>query len=316
MKKSPSAPLKEGGAVCDEAFESLVSMRSQDANHYRCRDYLGRRRRRASEFANETSQTLSPEEEVDEECRRKMVEWTYSICDFISFSRDLVAFTFSILDRFSDRCSTDRTAFKLAAVTSLYISNKLLNGNSISIKSLAELSRGEFEQQHIQEMELIILETVEWRLSPPTVQSFIRHLRKAFPSAEASIIDEIYEHAIFFAELSVYDYTLVTEERYLLAAACTLNAIEGVEDTNQADELERECLLTLDEHVPVDLDPDLLTKMREKLWCLYGCSAQTQFDDIMSNHYSRQERLVKQSVVFDGYNSPVSVNQIGWHRTG
>ena len=59
--------------------------------------------------------------EVDAVCREKMCEWSYRVCDHFHVPRDMVAISFSYLDRFLDRCQCDRTTFKLAAMTTLYM---------------------------------------------------------------------------------------------------------------------------------------------------------------------------------------------------
>lgn len=102
-----------------------------------------------------------------------MAQWEYRIVDYFDASRDLVGIAFSFLDRFTAKCTCDRQAYKLAAITSLFIAMKLHAPRRFSIDTLAALSRGEFEDSQIAQMELIMLKTLDWRLSPPTTQSFI-----------------------------------------------------------------------------------------------------------------------------------------------
>jgi hypothetical protein len=89
---------------------------------------------------------------VDVVCREKMCDWSYRVADHFRTDRETVAYSFSFLDRFVDHCCTDRTAYKLAAMTTLYLATKMFNNKIISIASLAELSRGEFDIHHIAEV--------------------------------------------------------------------------------------------------------------------------------------------------------------------
>ena len=127
-------------------------------------------------------------------------------------------------------------------------------------------------------------------MNPPTVQAFISYLRVILPPADISIQEEIHQRSIFFAEISVYDYTFVTEERYMLAVACILNAIEGIDDIAYAKELRQEYLRTLHCSLCVEVDLVALDRAQKRLWYLYSCSAQIQYEDIIPHCVSR-ERL-------------------------
>lgn len=273
LRMKPS-DCEKSAVSCDDALlDCLDVLTAQDAV-YKTRDYVGRRRKRG-----QSDVKLSPDEAVDPACREKMVEWSYRICDHFDTSREIVAFAFSFLDRFIDRCSCDRTAFKLAAMTCLYIATKMLNVKQLSIASLAELSRGEFQAEHIAQMERIILSTLDYRMNPPTVQAFILHLRAIFPAMDAATADEIYTRAIFYSELCVYDYSFVTERRYQIAVACVLNAFLDFEGECIAEQLQNEFLALLSANLCVEVNVETLQKTRGRLWYLYGCSPESQIDE-------------------------------------
>jgi hypothetical protein len=254
----------------EDALDSLQAMMKQDCS-YRTRDYLGRRRKRSPD-------NLSPDEAVDAACREKMIEWSYRVSDHFNVSREIVAVSSSFLDRFIDKCCCDRTAFKLASMTSLYVATKILNSKQISLASLAELSRGEFSMEHLAEMERIILQSLDWKMSPPTVQAFIEQLRPLLPVMDEHLVDSVIDHAFFYAELCVYDYSFVTQDRFWIAIACISNALQGIEDAYTAESLHQEFLSIVDNCLPVHIDPLSLEKLQARLWYLYSCSAQSQFE--------------------------------------
>lgn len=158
--------------------------------------------------------------------REKMAQWEYRIVDHFGLSRDLVGISFSILDRFTSKCVCDRRAYKLAAMTSLFVAIKLRNPRKFSIDTLATLSRGEFNTSHIAQMELIMLKTLDWRLNPPTIQSFIctwgNHLFKETYATESI------QRAFFLAEIAVFDTLLASKQRALLAIAALAHGMEGL----------------------------------------------------------------------------------------
>jgi hypothetical protein len=79
----------------------------------------------------------------------------------------------------------DSRTYQLAAMTSLYLAIKLHTDNTRSepggfrrkqqfrLESFVELSRGQFDAEDISEMEEIMLETIEWRVHPPTPMLFV-----------------------------------------------------------------------------------------------------------------------------------------------
>lgn len=311
---TPRTPHSEGK---DQTVECILAMMHQEPL-YTCRDYLEQRGR--SDVQHEESRSdleglaIPAGEEIDELCREKMCEWGYRVCDHFGTSREIVAFAFSFLDRFVDRCACDRTAFKLASMTALYLATKLFNAKQISIKSLAELSRGEFEVSHISEMERILIKTLEWRLNPPTAQSYILKLHDLIPFEDMSEGDAVLQRATFFAELAVYDYMLVTHERLQLGVACLLNALEGLDESIRSSHLEHDYLKKLGSVLSSSFVVEEIDAIQSRLWFLYSCSAQLEEDDAMPVKVS--QRLVLQSTASrksldDLGNSPVSVLLLG-----
>jgi hypothetical protein len=306
-----------GAASCkidpDDAIDFLHVMISQE-KIYKCRDYLGRRGTKVQrdmffELGEECA-SLEIEDIIDITCREKMCEWTYRVCDHFHSNREIVALSLSFLDRFIDRCSCDRTAFKLASMTTLYMATKVFNAKQISISSLAELSRGEFEMSHLAEMERIILEALDWRLNPPTVQSFIGYLMALLPSDDARLARSISLRAIFFAELCCYDYCLVTQDRSLIAVSCILNALEGMDDEGVSQDLQQDFLEVIRSKLSLQFEADEIETSQGRLWYLYTCSAEVKDDKVLPLHVSK-ERLMKQksqSSVTGATYSPISVN--------
>eukprot|EP00538_Stauroneis_constricta_P008978 CAMPEP_0119565316 /NCGR_PEP_ID=MMETSP1352-20130426/29590_1 /TAXON_ID=265584 /ORGANISM="Stauroneis constricta, Strain CCMP1120" /LENGTH=377 /DNA_ID=CAMNT_0007614195 /DNA_START=316 /DNA_END=1449 /DNA_ORIENTATION=+ len=270
----------------DDHHARMEVMLRQDRTSYRCEDYLNRRakhigkRGQAPSCGDRRQAEAAPEEDpVDAVCREKMCEWSYRVCDHFHCGREIVAVAFSYLDRFIDRCACDRTAFKLAAMTTLYMATKVINSKQISIKSLSDLSRGEFDTSHIAEMEMIILQTLEWRMHPPTSQAFIENLlgQLGFFSADASLGSIVHQRATFFAEIALYDAAFVSMERSVIAIASILNAMEGIDDSVLSRTQQDEFMRTASgRYGQTYQDVDYA---RNRLWYIYSMSAQCQADE-------------------------------------
>ena len=321
-------PSQTDGMDHEELTNTLCGLIRQEAS-YSCGDYLGKQHREAhsgleDNKPQEVGLNADPNA-VDASCREKMCEWSYRVCDHFKVPRNIVAVAFSFLDRFVNRCSCDRTAFKLASMTALYMATKVFNGKQLSIVTLAELSRGEFDVSHISEMEMIMLRTLDWKLNPPTVQDFIQYFLTFLPS-NCSQTTFIAQRAMFFAELCVYDYDLVGYDRGLLAQAAILNAIEAVlgEDPGITREMQSLLLDALDLFYPSDAMPHtcrlrhpriMVQNTQRRLWYLFGCSAQSaqektsmQLDRSDSLHLKRPQTTIERKAPEP--KSPTSVHQV------
>ena len=284
LKSVSMSHLDEESLSFSDALDIIDCLHSTDERKYVCRDYLTRRSTRKGHCQTSLSSSSSDEDEdndIDVTCRFKMCEWAYRVCDHFHVNREIVGVGFSILDRFVDRCCCDRTAFKLASMTCLYLAAKLVNAKQISICNLVELSRGEFEGTHIADMESIILKTLDWALNPPTVQAFVYRFMSLLPYDDPVMTMAVYQRANFFAELSVYDYLFVTDRRHFVALACTLNAMEQLDTSDQSSSLRLEFLENAQSSLLSSLeslDMNELGCAQERLWNWYLSSPQVEQD--------------------------------------
>lgn len=297
----------------DDMVDRLHVMISQEREDYRCQDYLARRKMDDLSIDSPLMPLDGPtvyNDELDAICREKMCEWTFRVCDHFHANREIVAISLSFLDRFVDKCCCDRTAFKLAAMTTLYIATKIYNAKEISMSSLAELSRGEFDMSHIAEMERVILQTLGWRMHPPTVQSFIAYFHTLLQIDNGPVSKAIFQRAVFFSELSLYDYFFVTQERSAIAIAAILNSLEGMEETLFSKEHSVHFLESIKSLIGLEFPEEQLDLLRKRLWYVYSMSAQYREEDAVVHAQAPMEQPTSHPIgkeTSGGVHSPVSV---------
>ena len=321
-------PSQTDGMNHEELVDSLDALIRQEV-FYRCGDYLSRQQIEASsrgdDWKREGAATDPAPDAVDASCREKMCEWSYRVCDHFKIPRNIVAVAFSFLHRFVNGCSCDRTAFKLASMTALYVATKVFDGRQLSISTLAELSRGEFEVSHISEMEMIMLRTLDWKLNPPTVQDFIQYFLAFLPS-QCSQATYIAQRAMFFAELSVYDYDLISHDRGVIALAGIFNAIEAVlgQDPHLSHDIETYLLDAIQCHYPCGCSPSRIGRcaqssvavqsIQRRLWYVFSCSAQSVDEKAPSRMDSSDKKTRRPNGVVESKQgepkSPTSVHQV------
>lgn len=202
----------------------VVNMMLAQEENYPCADYLSMTQWQNS-IVKIKGGTL-----IDEYCREQICEWTYRVADYFRIDREVVSVSMNYLDRFLCTRSCDRSMFKLAATTTLFMAVKVIHPHKLGeLGILSDLSRGEFEMKDVADMEERILDGLKWKLHPPTAAHFsvslLDYMKLDLPSHET---EDLYSNASFFSELAVCDYFFVTLRPSTIALACILNALEGM----------------------------------------------------------------------------------------
>jgi len=251
----------------ESVSEELQVMRRQEESNYKCTcDYM-------------RNNNDPKRKKMDESYREKMCEWSYRVIDHFHLNREVIAVSFNYLDRFLDVCICDKTTLKLAAITSLYIACKVYGTKELPLSVIVGLCRGEFFEEHITEMETIILHSLSWRMHPPSAVSFISYLCKLFPSTlEPSVTHAIFQRASFFTELAAFDYYFAKEKSSSIALASLVNAMEGF-DTNDIPVSTRTHFLRAVASVAGLSFDNSIVMAQKRLWKLYSRSKQFTLDD-------------------------------------
>ncbi|CAJ1945982.1 unnamed protein product [Cylindrotheca closterium] len=179
---------------------------------------------------------LSPQE-VDQQhrlnvsWREKICQWSYNVVDHFDLPREVVAVSLSLFDRYlatrHNQCTGNMAL--LTSLTTLHISIKIHSEKTVKLSTLASLSRGQFGPSDIEQMEWKIFEALDWKLHPPSLFAFISHFLMVFPSEVShSVRKELFEVAIYIAELSVCDSSYVRYPWSTVAMACILNVMEDL----------------------------------------------------------------------------------------
>jgi ribosomal protein L37AE/L43A len=242
-----------------DVASTIEVMRRQEAS-YQCRDYLSCRPR-----GLKRAQAGLP---VDAECRFKMAEWCYQVVDFCKFSRETVAISMSYLDRYISTAAglpalSDRKLFQLAAMTCLYTAIKIHEPEAMEPRIVAQLSRGTYTEQQVTDMELEILNAIQWRMNPPTALSFLNNSLALLPEGVMSPSDRdtVYELAKFQTELAVHEYSLITVSASTVAFSAMMNALETVACKGTVD-----IMMMLAKVSSIDFQSRLVAGTQDKLY--------------------------------------------------
>jgi len=273
----------------EEVVYRIAILRRQETTTYRCQDYMGHVHCQVKDHCSTDSQFRNLNESlsccdelpsIDEDCRKKMIDWSFRVADHFHADRGLVSISTNYLDRFLSKYYCDRTSFKLAALTTLYMTAKIhgvRNRSLIPLTTLVQLSDGEFDSDHVSKMEGIILSTLNWALYPPTSAEFIYLYMRVFALQNVeNIISIIQERAIFLSELAVSDYFFVPYEPSTIALAAIFNTFEH-EDISLC--ARSEFLTNITRITGGGFSHQCVNAARNRLWVLHSQTVPSQNDN-------------------------------------
>jgi hypothetical protein len=161
----------------------------------------------------------------------------------------------------------DCKVFQLAAMTCLYTAIKIREPQSMEPSLVVQLSKGAFTEKQVTDMELEILNAIQWRMNPPTALSFINHFLALLPETMMSPSDRVtmYEFAKFQTELAVLEYSLVGVDASTVALAAVLNAIETLSCAKSTD-----IMTMLTKISSNDIESSLTIESRDTLYQLFS----------------------------------------------
>ena len=253
----------------EQTLLTITAMRRQEDTEYLTCDYFCSMDDDDDDDENDSSSSSSSSRPAsprsgcssvpcDASCRQIMFSWMIKVVDFFpSMHRETVAYAIDYLDRFlqtpaGKTARTVRSTFQLAAIACLYTAVKLHEAAAVSPKFLEQLSRDEYTEDDLKQMEWTVLKALKWRLTTPTAVGFLRQYMDIVPSIvldgrqfqrepkgdeEDDVITDatnctglrqlIFETAKFQTEVALGEYKYVTCKASTIAYCALSNALEA-----------------------------------------------------------------------------------------
>jgi hypothetical protein len=297
----------------DFVLATIEAMRWQEETGYKAHNYLYQQMPETPSM-NGPQDVFSPESApVDVECRFRMSEWCYQIVDFCKFRRDSVAIAMSCLDRFL--CSPagreiflDRSKFQLAAMTALYSTVKIHEPEAMDPNLIASLSRGVFNTDQVEAMEVVMLNAVQWRMNPPTAIAFIHQFFDLIPSHLVSeeSREAVIELAKFQTELVVSDADFIAVNPSSVALGALMNAFDSLAMETK---LQSHILSVLSEATKVDSQSQSFTDVRIRLYEATTGQSESNLCSSLAPQEPGSGEYTK-TISSSGYESPRSVSVV------
>lgn len=168
------------------------------------------------------------------ESRARMITFFYALLGKIDSRRETAEIALSYMDRFlaspvvGAQALRNKRLFQLMSTTCLYTAVKMHETQAVTPTLLADLSHGAFTANDIEEMEVLLANTLGWRLNPPTSLTFVRYYLDLIPQKLMSreLRGIAYKLAEYQTEYALADERLFTERKAAIAFLAVENALE------------------------------------------------------------------------------------------
>lgn len=110
--------------------------------------------------------------------RQQIVEWFYSLVKYCNLRHESAAAAIYYLDvAVANGLVNTPRQYQLGSMTALYLALKVYDSPSmrvVKLSSLVKLGNDEFDEQDVVDMERSIIQLLQWRLNPPTINCFVQ----------------------------------------------------------------------------------------------------------------------------------------------
>ena len=228
-----------------EQMDRFQILLEQEVSTYRFTDYLSPSfqldffddKSTSTAFNDQDALNLSKKKTF---WRNKILAWMYHIVDQHDLDRELVEVSLNYMDRYlAEQPIHESLGFQLVGMTSLYLAIKIFRheGRGASVYNFVKLSRGAYIEEDFTQMEQSILETLHWRMHPPTSLAFLELLMFFLPqgACDSQARPALYERIKFLLELCVSVEFFFTKNPSHVAIAAFIEVIQHEDKPNVPD---------------------------------------------------------------------------------
>jgi len=151
--------------------------------------------------------------------RSYAIDWLVQVQGHFKLSNESLFLAVNILDRLLAVHQTNHASLQLACISSLMLAVKYEEVWPPSVSDYAWICSDAYTAREICDMERMILGRIDYRLTVPTVSSFLSILCKKYYGNETLLC-----LASYLCELTLLEYSFYTHKPLLVCAACILVA--------------------------------------------------------------------------------------------
>lgn len=228
----------------DEKFDMLrdrlAVMLNQESTTYNTYGMGARRCELPSSNAENPLTSDCKVSSTNDPWRQPMINWMFSVVDVFQLSPENVALAAYYLDRCDVidndfiSCPTD---YQLVSVTALQLAVKMLEYEIFPLSQLVKFLGNTFCERDIVNMELRMMEALDWHLNPPTPYTFLGYYLQLMPDdIPIESRNEIHDASCLLIRMAISNDMYLKFPPSVIAYASLIHAMERLGDKLPVDE--------------------------------------------------------------------------------
>jgi hypothetical protein len=171
--------------------------------------------------------------------RQQIVEWMYTLVNFCELRHESAAAGTFFLDvAVSKGLIKTANDYQLGAMTALYLGLKIFDSPTmrvVKLGSLVKLGSGDFGENDVIQMELQMLQILQWRMNPPTPNCFLQQYMLLFPKDTLpETLCKIEKLSLQAIEVCVSRDPFLTMKPSVLAYAAILKGFDQMDQSDMS----------------------------------------------------------------------------------
>ncbi|WOG97713.1 hypothetical protein DCAR_0417054 [Daucus carota subsp. sativus] len=162
---------------------------------------------------------MSSQLDINERMRRVLIDWLIEVHDKFSLRPETLYLTVNLMDRFLAVQQITRKKLQLVGVTAMLIASKYEEISAPSVEDLISITDRAFTRTEVLQMEILMVNKLQFDLSIPTVYVFVRRFLEAAKSG-----NEMERLAFYMIDLCLVEYQMLKFPPSMLAAAAVFTA--------------------------------------------------------------------------------------------
>lgn len=157
---------------------------------------------------------MAHQTDINEKMRAILIDWLEEVHIKFKLMPETMFLTQNLIDRFLEKKIVVRSKLQLVGVTAMLIASKYEEIYAPEVRDFVYITDKAYTREQILQMEATMLNTLDFRVSAPTVYVFLnRYLKCAVPDARLTLL------ATYIVERQLQEYRMLHHSPSKIAAA-------------------------------------------------------------------------------------------------
>ena len=158
--------------------------------------------------------------------RKIVTDWMFEVCEDQQCQPEVFFLAVNYLDRYLSLVNITKNQFQLAASTCLLLASKFSQVVPLSTEQLVIYTDNSVTVEELRQMELNVLNALQWELSSVTVHSFLEHFVPRLNLDNKVNIDRVKRNADSIMATAATEYQFLLTKPSMIASAALAIAIK------------------------------------------------------------------------------------------